>query len=137
MTFRKCLSSSRSDCRDADRTDPNGKYNYIHNGIDEPGRYIATVHFAGGEEVRYGIVAESSTPHFYCSLRILEEKRSAVLDLGAETKHGRHVLPKNAEQVAAITRIQELTCSARMPRKQVHSTLNSRTITIMFSWAFL
>ena len=137
MTFRKCLSSSRSDCRDADRTDPNGKYNYIHNGIDEPVRYIATVHFAGGEEVRYGIVAESSTPHFYYSLRIREEKLFAVLDLGADTKRERHVLPKNSEQVAAITRIQELTCSARMPRKQVHSTLNSRTITIMFSWAFL
>ena len=137
MTFRKCLSSSRSDCRDADQTDPNGKYNYIHNGIDEPGRYIATVHFAGGEEVRYGIVAESSTPHFYYSSRILEEKRSAVLDQGAETKHGRHVLPKNAEQIATITRIQELTCSARMPRKQVHSTLSSRTLTIIFSWAYL
>ena len=104
MTFRKCLSSSRSDCRDADRTDPNGKYNYIHNGIDEPGRYIATVHFAGGEEVRYGIVAESSTPHFYYSLRIREEKLFTILDLGAETKLERHVLPKNAEQIAAITR---------------------------------
>ena len=104
MTFRKCLSSSRSDCRDADQTDRDGKYNYIHIGIDEPGRYIATVRFAGGEEVRYGIVAESSAPHFYYSLRILEEKLSAILDLGVETKLGRHVLPKNAEQIAAITR---------------------------------
>ena len=104
MTFKKFLSSSRSYCRDADQTDPDDKYNYIHIGIDEPGRFIATVSFAGGEEVRYGIVAESTAPHFYYSLRIREVKLSAILDLGAETKHERHVPPKNAEQIAAITR---------------------------------
>ena len=95
---------SRSDCRDTDQTDTEGKYNNIRILIDKPGQYIATVRFAGGEEVRYGIEAVSSAPHFYYSLRILEEKPTASVDLGAEYNIGKHIIPKDAEQIATITR---------------------------------
>ena len=88
-------------CRE---TDQDGKYNNIRIGIDKPGQYIATVRFADGEEVRYGMVVESSAPSFYYSMRILEEKPSATLDLGAEDNIGKHVIPKDAEQIAAVTR---------------------------------
>jgi hypothetical protein len=104
VEFRKCLSYSPSDCRDTDQTDTEGKYNNIFIAIDKPGRYIATVRFAGGEEVRYGIEAVSSAPHFYYSLRILEEKPTASVDLGAKYTIGKHILPKGAEQIAVITR---------------------------------
>ena len=72
--------------------------------IDKPGQYIATVRFAGGEEVRYGIEAVSSAPHFHYSFRALEERPTASVDLGAEYDIGKHIIPKDAEQIAAITR---------------------------------
>lgn len=104
VEFRKCVSNSPSDCRDTDQTDTEGKYNNIHIGFDKPGRYIATVRFAGGEEVRYGIEAVSSAPHFYYSFRVLEEKLAASVDLGAEYNIGKHIIPKGAEETAVITR---------------------------------
>ncbi|KAA0944286.1 S-layer homology domain-containing protein [Sporosarcina sp. ANT_H38] len=102
--FRKCLSFSRSDCRDADQTDAEGNYNNIRIAIDKPGQYIATVRFVGGEEVRYGIEAVSSAPSFYYGIRTLEEKPTASVDLGADYNIGKHVIPKDAEQIAVITR---------------------------------
>ncbi|MFS0689994.1 S-layer homology domain-containing protein [Sporosarcina sp. 179-K 8C2 HS] len=104
MDFRKCLSFSPSDCRDTDQTDNEGKYTNVRIMIDKPGQYIATVRFEDGEEVRYGIEAVSLTPHFSYSLRILEERPTASVDLGAAYDIGRHVLPKEAEQIATITR---------------------------------
>nr|WP_255723520.1 S-layer homology domain-containing protein [Sporosarcina sp. ACRSL] len=104
VEFRKCLSFSPSDCRDSDQTDSEGKYNNVRIMIDKPGQYIATVRFDDGEEVRYGIEAVSLTPHFSYSMRILEERPTASVDLGAAYDIGRHVLPKDADQIAAITR---------------------------------
>ncbi|NYF26062.1 S-layer homology domain-containing protein [Sporosarcina sp. JAI121] len=102
--FGKCLSYSPTDCYDTDQTDTEGKYNNIFIMIDKPGGYIATVRFAGGEEVRYGIEAVSSAPHFHYSFRVLEEKPTASVDLGAEYNIGKHVIPKGAEQIAVVTR---------------------------------
>lgn len=104
LEFTKCLSYSPSDCRDTDQTDTEGRYNNIFIAIDKPGRYIATVRFASGEEMRYGIEAVSSAPHFYYSFGVLEEKPTASVDLGAEYNIGKHVIPKGAEQIAVITR---------------------------------
>ncbi|WP_342537648.1 S-layer homology domain-containing protein [Sporosarcina sp. FSL K6-1540] len=104
VDFRKCLSTNRSVCRDTDQTDTEGKYNNIRIPIDKPGQYIATVHFAGGEEVRYGIEAVSSAPNFYYNLQVLEEKPTASVDLGATYNIGKHILPKDAEQIATVTR---------------------------------
>lgn len=104
MEFRKCLSFSPSDCRDTDQTDSEGKYNNVRIMIDKPGQYIATVRFDDGKEVRYGIEAVGLTPHFSYSLRILEERPTDSVDLGAAYDIGRHVLPKEAEQIATITR---------------------------------
>ncbi|MGN7387924.1 S-layer homology domain-containing protein [Sporosarcina sp. SAFN-015] len=104
VAFRKCISFSPSDCRESDATDSEGKYYNIRFGIDEPGRYIATVRFEDGEEVRYGIEAVSLTPHFYYSIRTLEERPTASVDLGATYDIGKHVLPKDAEQIATVTR---------------------------------
>ena len=104
IEFRKCLTYSPSRCRDNDQTDTEGKYNNIFIVIDKPGRYIATVRFAGGEEVRYGIEAVSSAPHFHYSFRVLEERPTASVDLGAEYDIGKHIIPKDAEQIATITR---------------------------------
>src|SRR5690606_12666939 len=97
MEFRKCLSFSPSDCRDTDQTDSEGKYNNVRIMIDKPGQYIATVRFDDGKEVRYGIEAVGLTPHFSYSLRILEERPTASVDLGAAYDIGRHVVPKDAE----------------------------------------
>ncbi|WP_338655997.1 S-layer homology domain-containing protein [Sporosarcina psychrophila] len=107
VKFSKCLSNSPSDCYDAEEVNQDGKYNNIRIGIDKPGRYIATVRFADGKEVRYGMVVESSAPSFYFSMRILEEKTSATLNLGADGEIGRHVIPKDAEQIAVVTRDPE------------------------------
>ncbi|QTD39437.1 S-layer homology domain-containing protein [Sporosarcina sp. Te-1] len=104
VEFRKCGSYSPSDCREADETDYEGKYNTVRVGIEKPGRYIATVRFEGGEEIRYGLEAVSLTPSFYYSIRTLEEKPAASVDLGTTHDIGRHVLPKDSERIATITR---------------------------------
>lgn len=104
VEFRKCLWFS--DCH-TDETDSEGKYNSVQIGIDKPGQYIATVRFVDGEEVRYGIEAVSLTPSFYYSVRTLEEKPTATLDLGAEYNMGKHIIPEGAEKIATVTREEE------------------------------
>ncbi|SKB01515.1 S-layer homology domain-containing protein [Sporosarcina newyorkensis] len=104
MKFTKCLSFSPSDCVDNDETDSEGKYRNVHIVIDQPGRYIATIRFEDGKEVRYGLEAVSSAPSFKFSFKVLEERPNASLDLGANYDIGKHILPKGSEQIAEITR---------------------------------
>ncbi|PID23235.1 hypothetical protein CSV61_01945 [Sporosarcina sp. P3] len=72
--------------------------------IDKTGQHIATIRYADGEVVRYGIEAISSRPSFYYGIRTVEEILEASVDLGATYDIGTSVLPKGAEQIADITR---------------------------------
>ncbi|MEK3766057.1 S-layer homology domain-containing protein [Solibacillus sp. FSL K6-4121] len=106
VDFTKCLSYSPSDCKNSNQTDPEGKYNNIRIGIEKPGRYIAIIRDIDGEEVRYGIEAVSLSPHFNYSIRVLEEKTTDSVDLGASYHIGNHILPKGSEEIAMVTRAE-------------------------------
>lgn len=72
--------------------------------IDQPGQYIATILFAGGEEVRYGIEAETDARSFYYKIKTLKEQLSDMYE-EAEFDIGKHkIVTKNYEQIAEITR---------------------------------
>ena len=72
--------------------------------IDQPGEYIATVQFAGDEEVRFGVEAKEVKSRFYYDIRTLKEQPVAELDDG-EVVIGKHTIrTKNAEQMATVTR---------------------------------
>lgn len=60
--------------------------------IDQPGQYIATVHFIDGEEVRYGIDASINQTSLYYDIKILKEQLSDSYDLGAENNIGKHTI---------------------------------------------
>ncbi len=123
IAFRKCLWYSSSVCHDNDETDKEGNYNTIQFDIDKPGQYIATLRFIDGEEVRYGIEAVSLTPHFYYSIRTLEEKPSAVIDLGAEYKMGKFILPEGSEKIATVTREEETNVLRVVGKKYGHFSI--------------
>ncbi|QTD39452.1 S-layer homology domain-containing protein [Sporosarcina sp. Te-1] len=80
--------------------------------IDNPGQYIATVSYKGGEEIRYGIEVKQRTAHFYYSIRTLQERTSHSVDLSNDNyysvkpghKIGKHIIPKGSEQIAVVTR---------------------------------
>ena len=73
--------------------------------IDQPGQYIATVLFAGGEEVRYGIEAKPNSSSIYYDIKTLKEQPVAVFDMGEKYDIGKHIIQtKDAEQMATVTR---------------------------------
>jgi len=74
--------------------------------IDKPGRYIATLQFEGGDEVRYGIDVKQNDAHFYFEIETLKENLSVVYDEGTEADIGKHTIQTNkgVGEVATITR---------------------------------
>ena len=73
--------------------------------IDKPGEYIATVRFADGKEVRYGIEAKTAEDKFYYTMRTLKEQ--PTFSYGEEDKYdiGKYnIWPENYEQIADVTR---------------------------------
>ncbi|WP_153732108.1 S-layer homology domain-containing protein [Sporosarcina obsidiansis] len=104
VAFKKCLSYSPSDCLATDETAQDGTYYNVRFNLDQPGQYIATIRFVDGEEIRYGIEVVRHNSSFYYGIQTLEEKTSAAVDLGGKYQIGKHVLPKDAEQIAEITR---------------------------------
>ncbi|MBB4824965.1 hypothetical protein HNO89_002191 [Sporosarcina luteola] len=72
--------------------------------IDQPGQYIATLKYEGGEEVRYGIEAKQNDQTFYYDIKTLKENLSAVYEEKAEYKGKYKVLEKDAEEIAIITK---------------------------------
>lgn len=73
--------------------------------IDQPGQYVATVLFVGGEEVRYGIEAKPNNSSFYYQMKVVKEQPSDLFDMGAQYNIGKHTpLRENIEQIATVTR---------------------------------
>ncbi|WP_252504903.1 S-layer homology domain-containing protein [Sporosarcina sp. Marseille-Q4943] len=73
--------------------------------IDEPGEYIATVHFENGKVVRYGISASVNKTSFYLDVQTIEEQPELTIDLGGSAAElGKHVLPEGSEKIAVVTR---------------------------------
>lgn len=73
--------------------------------IEQPGQYIATVLFANGEEVRYGIEAKTNKASFYYDMKVVKEQLSDLFDVGATYSIGKHTIrTKDAEQIATVTR---------------------------------
>lgn len=117
IAFKKCPTFSSSDCYESDSTN---EYITVQIGIDKPGQYIATLRFDDGKEVRYGIEAVSLTPHFHYSVRTLEEKPTATLDLGTEYTMGKHIIPEDAENIATVTREGETNLLRVVGKKYGH-----------------
>lgn len=85
--------------------------------IDQPGDYIATARFAGGEEVRFGIEAKQPTnAYFTYDIETLREQLTVEFDVStfhegyrfdveAAKNIGKHkILTKDADQIATVTR---------------------------------
>ena len=83
----------------------NGMPGSVCISIKEPGRYIATVQYAEEDDnMRYGMIVESVPSQFTFSARILEEKKTAVVDLGDSEKIGTYTIDPKAEEIATVTR---------------------------------
>ena len=101
VTFNKCSSSDETCIK-----------------INRPGEYIATVRFAGGNEVRYAIEAKlPKYNYFNYDIKTLRERLSYTFDVEKIFEHdysydeeaakniGKHtILTKDAESIATITR---------------------------------
>ncbi|WP_303966554.1 S-layer homology domain-containing protein [Sporosarcina ureae] len=101
VTFNKCSSGDNTCIK-----------------IDQPGEYIATVRFAGGNEVRYAIEAKlPKYDYFHYDIKTLRERVSYTFDAEKIFEHdysydheaakniGKHtILTKNAESIATVTR---------------------------------
>lgn len=77
----------------------------IEIDIDKPGEYIATVRFADGKEVRFGIEAKAAADKFYYTMSILKEQLTD--SYGEDNKHniGKHSFSSaNYEQIADVTK---------------------------------
>lgn len=85
--------------------------------IDQPGDYIATARFVGGEEVRFAIEAKQPTnAYFTYDIKTLKEQLTVVFDVSsfhegyrfdveAAKNIGKHkILTKDADQIATVTR---------------------------------
>lgn len=85
--------------------------------INQPGEYIATARFAGGEEVRFGIEAKQPTDaYFTYDIETLREQLTVEFDVStfyegykfdaeAAKNIGKHkILTKDADQIATVTR---------------------------------
>lgn len=73
--------------------------------IDKPGQYIATVRFAGGKVVRYGIEAKPNKSSIYYDIQTIKEQRETVFELDKNFDIGKHIIRTNdAEQIATVTR---------------------------------
>ena len=82
-------------------------YSYsICINIDKPGEYIATVRFADGNEVRYGIEAKAVKDRFYYSMRTLKEQPTASYGIEDKYDIGKiRMWPNNYEQIVDVTRV--------------------------------
>lgn len=80
--------------------------------IDKAGQYIATVHYKGGEAIRYGIEAKEKTAHFYYGIGILQERTEHSVDLDTNDNYsvkpghkiGAYDTPTGSEEIAVVTR---------------------------------
>ncbi|MBO0603389.1 S-layer homology domain-containing protein [Sporosarcina sp. E16_3] len=73
--------------------------------IDKPGEYIATVRFADGKVVLYGIESKVAENKIYYTMRTLKEQ--PTFSYGEEDKYdiGKYnIWPENYEQIADVTR---------------------------------
>lgn len=73
--------------------------------INNPGDYIATVHYPDGKEVRHAIRASVHESSFYLAVQSFEERPTVTIDLGGSASElGDHVIPKGGEKVALVKR---------------------------------
>ena len=81
-------------------------YYYICIDIDKPGEYIATVRFADGSEVRYGIEAKAAEDRFYYHMRTLKEQPTASYGIEDKYDIGKiSMWPNNYEEIVDVTRV--------------------------------
>ena len=102
--FTKCNLNYPTNCPEENEMNADGSSSSIFIDIEKEGQYIATVRFVDGEEIRYGIEAKKHNPSFSYSIRTLEEKPTAELDMGTAYTIGKHGLPKGSEKIAEVTR---------------------------------
>lgn len=104
VEFRTCVSYSPNDCKETGKTLDDGSYHNVRFDLDKPGQYLAHVKFEDGKVIRYGIEVKQHNSSFSLSVRTLEERTEASVDLGSNYVIGKHVLPKGSENIAEITR---------------------------------
>ena len=74
--------------------------------IDKPGEYIATVRFADGSEVRYGIESKAAGDRFYYHMRTLKEQPTASYGIEDKYDIGKiSMWPNNYEEIVDVTRV--------------------------------
>ena len=106
--------------------------------IDKPGEYIATVRFADGSEVRYGIEAKAAEDKFYYHMRTLKEQPTA--SYGEEDKYdiGKYsIWPNNYDQIADVTREPAQIRSTSPAKKQapLRLTTSIKSTKAYLAWA--
>ena len=73
--------------------------------INNPGDYIATIHYADGKEVRYAIRASVRDSSFHLGIQSFEERPTVTIDVGGTASElGEPVIPKDSEKVAIVKR---------------------------------
>ncbi|PIC98556.1 S-layer homology domain-containing protein [Sporosarcina sp. P29] len=72
--------------------------------FDQPGTFIATVKYEGGEVMRYYVTSTEHKDQFYYYTHITPIKPNEVLQIWDGAILGKHVLPKGSEEIATVTR---------------------------------
>lgn len=73
--------------------------------IEDPGEYIATVHYENGKVVRYGVSAVVHESSFNLLIQTIEEQPTVTIELSGSTGElGKHVIPKDSEKIALVKR---------------------------------
>lgn len=96
-----------------------GSVQKICLSIETPGQYIASVRFADGKTVRYGIDVKTNG-----SVTAIEEKTTAVYEFGTGTRFGNHTLPPEAWTIASVERDSETNTFRAEGKKQGSFTVS-------------
>ncbi|ARD48609.1 S-layer homology domain-containing protein [Sporosarcina sp. P33] len=72
--------------------------------LDQPGEFIATVHYEDGKDFRYYITSTEYENAFYYAIHMTPIKSEETVKVWEGALLGKHVLPKGSEQIAAVTR---------------------------------
>lgn len=76
--------------------------------IDDPGEYVAIVHYENGKTVRYGVSAAVHESSFNLFIRTAKEQPEVTIDPGGTPNElGKHVLPEGSGKIASVTRDKE------------------------------
>ncbi|MCG7337022.1 S-layer homology domain-containing protein [Sporosarcina sp. ACRSM] len=82
-----------------------GPYPAVCFSIKEPGEFVATIHYASGQQVRYAVTSEIYKPSFRYHILTLEERQGLTIQVGDQPNQiGAHRLPEGSEKIADIQR---------------------------------